>query len=126
MRKISRSIFIVLFLTALVACPFASNIEGTRTYDDCLLILVHGIHSNSGIFTGQKEFGNLKAFLEKSIEEGGLGLQGRVYAYTFNNPDARNDEHARELGGRSYYNPRPEMNGESWLKKDNRIGDGNI
>jgi len=78
--KLIIKISLILSLLLLAKGVFASNIEGTNTYDNYLFILVHGMNSSEKIFKGEEQFGNLKAFLEKSINQGGLGLEGRVFA----------------------------------------------
>ncbi|MFA4843781.1 MAG: FlgD immunoglobulin-like domain containing protein, partial [Candidatus Margulisiibacteriota bacterium] len=109
-------IIICLLIAIFGYSAYASNIEGTKTYKDYIFILVHGLNSNKGIFTGEKGFGDLKGFLEKPTDQGGLGLKGHVFAYTFNDPSGDYMSKARELGDRKYNNV-PEMDGLCWLEK---------
>lgn len=101
---------------------FASNNEGTSTYRDYIFILVHGVHSQAGMWDGtlsdakfRNIFGNLKEYLEKDTKDGGLGLKGRVYNYTFSDPDGSNLVGAKEFGDRSYNNFK--LDGKCWLDK---------
>jgi flagellar hook assembly protein FlgD len=111
----------------------ASLIEGTTSHDGYLIILVHGINGNAGGWAGYdhyadincdindinnyNKYGGFKKYLEKPISEGGLGLKGYVYAYTFSAPCGSAVNNARELGDRNYPNPAPEMNSLCWLEK---------
>lgn len=85
--------------------------EGTLTYNDYLFVLVHGVHSRAGMWDGTLDdekyrnmFGNLKQFLDND-----LGLKGRVYYYTFSNPDGSNIVNAKELADRA--------NPNNWLSR---------
>lgn len=70
---------IVLFFSS----AFASNVEGTKTYEDYLFILVHGINGGSHHFNGQD--GRDKGLRLKQALENDLGLKGYVYSYSFQN-----------------------------------------
>ncbi len=78
------NIFIALLLLAFFCSSnnYASLIEGTNTYDNYIFVLVHGIKSDGTIFS-DRNYGGLKEYLENPVSEGGLGLAGRVFAYTF-------------------------------------------
>ena len=107
--KLIIKISLILSLLLFAKGVFAGNIEGTSTYDNYLFVLVHGINSSEKIFKGAEQFGNLKAFLEKPVGQGGLGLDGRVYAYTFNDPNGSNYDHSKELADPS--------NPDNWFKR---------
>jgi|GEM_PF-3387628 flagellar hook assembly protein FlgD len=100
-KKNVLALLLILFIAGL-AC--ASNIEGTDTYKDYLFILVHGMNAKQGIFEGKDPYGNLKAYLENN-----LGLKGRVYAYTFNDINGSNRDHAKEFADPT--------NTNNWLKR---------
>ena len=110
MKTAIRIILISLIMMMGTAFVNASMIEGTSVYKDYVFILVHGLNGERGIFEGQKQFGNLRSYLEND-----LGLTGRVYYYNFSNNRGDNFALAKELGDRTYHNPIPEMNGNSWL-----------
>ena len=92
----------------------------TKTSPNYLVILVHGVNTTRAVFMGQGEngsnvselspdekdykFGDLKGYLEKSASEGGLGLKGYVYAYTFSERDGHIDLMAKELGDPNWDN----------------------
>ena len=112
-QQFIRNLIIVLVIGLwLCSMTYANNIEGTNTYKDYLFVLVHGLNSERGIFEGQKQYGNLRSYLENE-----LGLKGRVYCYNFSNNRGDNFALAKEIGDRSYHNPNPEMDGKSWLEK---------
>ncbi|NQT29892.1 MAG: Ig-like domain repeat protein, partial [Candidatus Saganbacteria bacterium] len=75
-------------------------------------MLIHGISNDAGFFSGATGYGDLKTYLEND-----LGLQGRVFAYSFSNYRGDNFQLARELGDRDHSNSAPEMSGGSWLEQ---------
>lgn len=112
MKAIKNLLIGVILSVLYQQAAFCTNIEGTSTCDNYLFIMVHGIRADSGIFTGEKEFGNLKKYLEDN-----LNLKGRIYAYTFKDINGRNKTAAQEFGDRRYFNSSFRMNGECWLEK---------
>ncbi|MFC1495925.1 hypothetical protein ACFL52_00735 [Candidatus Margulisiibacteriota bacterium] len=95
----------------------AGVIEGTDTYQDYLFILVHGWNADKTIFTGEGGYKSLKYYLEKPISNGGLGLEGKVYTYSYSSPSGDYLTKAKELGSRNYKNPSTETNGLCWLEQ---------
>jgi hypothetical protein len=130
MRRLGIIIIVLILLIKGASC---SLIEGTNTYPKYLIMLVHGIGGNCANWTDKtypeiknvdindvanyNSYGGFKKHLEKPVAEGGLGLKGYVYAYTFSAPCGTAVNNSRELGDRSYYNPAPEMDGLCWLEK---------
>lgn len=103
----------LIFLILLLIKPCgANNIEGTETYKDYLFILVHGIKADSGVFTGQRDLGDLKNYLENNLD-----LTGRVFCYNFKDINGSNRAAAEEFGNRFYNNDAPGMNAKCWLDK---------
>ncbi len=111
--KICRFLITVFILLAISQRVLAGNPEGTMTYKDYIFVLVHGLNSDGNIFTKY----SLKEFIERPVTNDGLGLKGRVFAYSFNDPADDYMSKARELGDRSYKELPPEMNGKCWLEK---------
>jgi flagellar hook assembly protein FlgD len=98
--------------------------EGTLTYKDYLIILIHGINSGSYMFNGQDSVDpglNYKKYLERD-----LGLEGHVYAYSFTYKNGSNKKRVAELADRTNNNTatyiddsgnEASMNGLCWLDK---------
>ncbi len=124
---------ILLFLGANQDMCLGASFDGTQTYLRYLIVLVHGIGGNFANWTDKKydeikninindlssynKYGGFKKHLEKPVSEGGLGLKGYVYAYTFSSPCGAAKDNAKELGDRTYNNPTPGMSGQCWLEK---------
>ncbi|MFC1496672.1 hypothetical protein ACFL52_04580 [Candidatus Margulisiibacteriota bacterium] len=126
-------IFFLLIIICIANSSVASVVEGTNSYPKYFIVLVHGIGGNIANWTNRQysdiknidindisnysKYDGFKKYLEKPTSQGGLGLKGYVYAYTFSAPcgDAKNN--SRELGDRNHYNPAPEMGGLCWLEK---------
>lgn len=121
MNKLLTIITFICFLVALPTASLAYRPEGTSTYKDYLIILIHGINGGAHHFNGQdyrdKDL-RLQEYLEKD-----LGLDGHVYAYSFKDKNGSSKDSVEELCKRStaHYidengNDRA-MNGMSWLEK---------
>ena len=98
--KLFREIFLISFIAILLSqSSFASLSDGTNTFPRYFVVLVHGIGGNYANWTDKKYseikninindvdnynlYGGFKKYIEKPIHEGGLGLKGYVYAYSF-------------------------------------------
>jgi len=104
----------MLLITGSAFPSYSSIVEGTSSYPNHLIILVHGISGNSSNWTDKtysetkdknindvdnySSYGGFKKYLEKPLSEGGLGLKGNVYAYTFSASCGSAVNNARELG----------------------------
>ena len=115
-------LLLIVFLSA--SSTFASNIEGTSTFEDYLFVLVHGINGGSNHFNGQDHRDKELRLLQRL--ESDLGLQGHVYAYSFKDNKGSSIYNAREFGDRSYANSASyinkdsnylSMDGKCWLEK---------
>ena len=116
--------FIVGLLVILPVASFAYRPEGTATYKDYLIILIHGINGESRHFNGQ-DYRDPDMKLQQYLEND-LGLAGHVYAYSFYDKNGSSLVSVHELADRNYNNKahyvdengndRP-MDGQCWLEK---------
>lgn len=101
MKKIVFNIFIVILLAISFAFPaIASKTEGTKTYEDYLFILVHGINGGAHHFNGTDHKDPKMKLLQ--YLENNLGLKGRVFAYSFTEKNGSSWRSVREFGDRNY------------------------